>query len=63
VDDFLEAIDLPAAPALHRLRVKPPDSEEHIDGAHKVLGGKRRFGRFGDPISKWNLILPAHSVA
>lgn len=35
----LQVIDLPAAPALHRLRIKPPDSDQHVDGTHKVPGG------------------------
>src|SRR5260370_16214075 len=59
-DNFLQAIDLPAAPALHRPKVKQPDSNEDVDGTHKVPGGKCRFGRFGDAISKWNPILPTH---
>lgn len=32
-------IDLPAAPLLHRFRIKPPDPDEDVDGAHKVSGG------------------------
>lgn len=58
---FLRAIDLSAAPALHCSRVEPPDPDQDVDGAHKVLGGKRRFRGFGDTISKWNAILLAHS--
>ncbi|WP_334397342.1 hypothetical protein [Bradyrhizobium sp. AZCC 2289] len=27
-----------------------------------MLGGKRRFSRSGDTISKWNAILPAHPM-
>src|SRR5260370_31481451 len=41
-DNFLQAIDLPAAPALHRPKGKPPDSNEDVDGTHKVPGGKCR---------------------
>src|SRR6202022_4383997 len=51
-----------AAPAFQRLSVKPPNPDEDVDSAHKVPGGKGRFSRFGDTISKWNPILPAHSV-
>jgi hypothetical protein len=51
-DNSLEAIDLPAAPALQRFTIKPPDPAKDVDGAHKVLGGKCRFSRPGDPVSE-----------
>jgi hypothetical protein len=60
--NFLQAIDLPAAPTLDRSRIKPPDPDEDVDGAHKVPGGKCRFSRSGDTIGKWNAILPAHPI-
>ncbi|MGB8401844.1 hypothetical protein [Bradyrhizobium sp.] len=44
---------------LTRLRlVFNPD--EDVDGAHKVPGGKCRFGGLDDTISKWDSILLAH---
>jgi len=62
VDNFLQTIDLPKAPALRRSGVKPPDPDQDVDGAHKVLGGKCRFSRSGDTTSKWDAILPAHHM-
>ncbi|MGY3440201.1 MULTISPECIES: hypothetical protein [unclassified Bradyrhizobium] len=38
---LLQAIDLPAAPALDRAGIKPADPDQNIDGADKLLGGKR----------------------
>ncbi|WGR90825.1 hypothetical protein MTX26_35995 (plasmid) [Bradyrhizobium sp. ISRA443] len=61
-NNVLPTTDLAAAPPFHRLQFKPPDSDKHVDGTHKAPGGRRRFSRSGDAISKWNSILPAHSV-
>jgi hypothetical protein len=58
-NSFVQAIDLPTVPALHGSRIKPPDPDEDVDGAHKVPGGNFPFGFFGDAIAKWNPILPA----
>ncbi|MHC2435731.1 hypothetical protein [Bradyrhizobium sp. USDA 4451] len=50
LDRLLQAIDLPAPPALDRAGIKPADPDQNIDGADKLLGGKRRFRRPRDTI-------------
>src|SRR5438105_6379069 len=41
-DFTLEAVDLALPPALHRCGRKPSDPNEHVEGAHIVLGGECR---------------------
>src|SRR5260221_2382602 len=56
----LKAISLASPPAFHRRDVKPPDPDEHVDGTHIILRGKRRLCSLDDTIGEWDSVRPAH---